>query len=470
MLSSLLVLAAFLAFWLNGAYRNAKATLTERGNSLYLESVREVQDSVYSYVIRGFIQKAEANDNWYADSLPHGLGKVDVRLSTYDGDTEEDVKEDRFPTKEKTRFRQLGLSITADTAVSTDTLIFIERLEAFEHLGVSKRDDGLQDQILKRFDNYLAKNELPLAYNIQQKASGRDTTDLRFFPGDFNTFLSEEVVFAQATPYLLSKISGQLLFSIFLFCLTGLAFYTMHRSNQRALQYTQLKSDFMSNMTHELKTPITTIGLALEAMEGFVRNEDTGKTNEYLQISQHELGRLSLLVDKVLKLSLFENDVPKLKREPTDLRLIVGKVQDAMRIQMEQRGGRFNVSTEGDSFHLLGDPVHLTNVLFNLLDNSLKYAKDAPEVDIKLEQRTGQILLQVCDNGIGIPKEYRSKVFERFFRVPSVGDRHDVKGYGLGLSYVADIIKQHGGQIELSPNEPQGTCFTITLPSQEDAS
>lgn len=467
MLSSLLVLAAFLAFWLHGAYRNAEAALTERGNSLYLESVREVQDSVYRDFIQVFIRKAEENEGWYTDSLPAGLGKVDVRLNTYEDVSDEDDAD--FPSVEKKRFRQLGLSITSDTAVSSDTLIFIEKMETFEHLGISKRDQKLQGQILERFDSHLEKNGLPPTYDIQKKTSTRDTTDLRFFPGDFNSFLSEEVVFLTSTPYLLRKISGQLLFSLFLFCLTGLAFLTMHRSNRRALQYTQLKSDFMSNMTHELKTPITTIGLALEAMEGFVKHEKTEKTNEYLQISQHELGRLSLLVDKVLKLSLFENDVPKLKREVIDLRHIVGKVQDAMRIQMEQSGGRFTVSTQGENFQLIADPVHLTNVLFNLLDNSIKYAKDAPEVDIEIVSAAQGITLRICDNGIGIPKEYRSKVFERFFRVPSTGDRHDVKGYGLGLSYVADIIKQHGGQIELSPNNPQGSCFTITLPQPKDA-
>ena len=462
MLSSLLVLGCFLAFWLREAYQDAESALAEKGNLLYQEAVRQVQDSVYRQVIQIFVQKAETNGGFFSDSLPSGLGILDVQVRT--DSTPDRLVTDRFPTKEKQRFRQLGLTITADTVKTPDTLIYIEKLERFEHLRINKRDEHLQGEIRKYFNNALQEDELPQTYSINQDSLNRDTSDLRFFPGDFNTFLSERVVFQQTTSFLLSKISGQLLFSVFLFCLTTLAFVALHRSNKRALQYTQLKSDFMSNMTHELKTPITTVGLALEAMQGFINQQQTDKAKEYLQISQHELNRLSLLVDKVLKLSVFENDIPKLKREPTDMKQLLRKVMDAMHIQIEQNGGHFQFSTKGNDFRLVADPIHLTNVVFNLLDNSIKYTETTPKVELQLKEADDHIELLITDNGMGIPREYREKVFDRFFRVPGVGSRHDVKGYGLGLSYVADIIKQHGGQISLSPNTPSGTRFTIILP------
>ena len=462
MLSSLLVLACFLGFWLRDAYQDAETTLSEKGNLLYQEAVRQVQDSVYREVIQVFVQRAENAKGAYTDSFPSSLGRVDVRIQTDSAHRPD--SDERFPSTQKPRFRQLGLTVAADSAASSDTLIFIERLERFERFGRSQEDDHLEGEIQKRFKRALNKNELPTNYYVTQDSLQRDTSDLRFFPGDFNTYLSEEVVFQQAGSFLLRQISGQFLFSIFLFCLTALAFFTLLKSNRSALQYTQLKNDFMSNMTHELKTPITTIGLALEAMRNFITNRETDKASEYLQISQHELNRLSLLVDKVLKLSIFDNGVPTLKRETTDLHLLLKKVMDAMHIQMEQHGGQFHLETQGETFSLDADPVHLTNVIFNLLDNSLKYNEAPPQVDIKLEELPRHLRISIADNGIGIPKAYHEKVFERFFRVPATGNRHDVKGYGLGLSYVADIIEQHGGQIDLAANAPQGTRFIITLP------
>ncbi len=310
MLSSMLVLASFLAFWLREGYLEAEAAMTEKGNLLYQEAVRQVQDSVYHQFIQIFVENASKEKVFYNDSLPSALERLNLNLRT-------DQKIDTtvtptFPGEQPKRFRQLNLTVSADTTVNTDTVIFIEKLERFQHLGLSKRDTSLQAEIWQYFDQKLIQNQLPDTYEIILNSTKQDTSDLRFFPGDFNTFLSEEVVFTETESFLFRKILGQLLFSLFLLSLTGLAFWSLRRSTQQALQYTQLKSDFMSNMTHELKTPITTIGLALEAIQGFATQNDQEKTAEYLQISQHELSRLSLLVDKVLKLTLFEESVPKL--------------------------------------------------------------------------------------------------------------------------------------------------------------
>ncbi len=122
-----------------------------------------------------------------------------------------------------------------------------------------------------------------------------------------------------------------------------------------------------------------------------------------------------------------------------------------------------NFTTEGQDFQIEADPIHLTNVVYNLLDNALKYSKDQPNIDINLSEHNGSLTLSVKDQGIGIPKEYQSKVFDQFFRVPN-GDRHNVKGYGLGLSYVAGVIQQHGGQIILDSEVDNGTRFTVFLP------
>ncbi|MEL6837290.1 MAG: HAMP domain-containing sensor histidine kinase [Bacteroidota bacterium] len=466
MLSSMVVLTSFLAFWLREGYLEAETAMTEKGNLLYQESVRQVQDSVYHQFIKVFVQRAEQGSTFETDSFPSALTRFNLDLRT-DQEVDSTAKP-TFPGEGTNRYRQLNLTVSADTVADKDTLVFIERFEHLENIDLSVRDTSLQAEIRQYFDQKLVDNQLPSSYTVALNPAKQDTSDLRFFPGDFNTFRSEEVIFTETGSFLLGKISGQLLFSLFLLGLTGLAFWSLRRSTQQALQYTQLKSDFMSNMTHELKTPITTIGLALEAIQGFVTQNEQEKTEEYLQISQHELSRLSLLVDKVLKLTLFEESIPQLKMAPTDLQHISQKVVDAMKLQIEESGGVIEFECSGASFELSADAVHLSNVLFNLLDNSLKYTTGAPEIRLALEDQEDFVYVTVSDRGIGIPIAYEKKVFDRFFRVPSTGNRHDVKGYGLGLSYVADIVKQHGGQIQLRSNEPQGSIFQIILPKAHE--
>lgn len=226
-----------------------------------------------------------------------------------------------------------------------------------------------------------------------------------------------------------------------------------------------MKSDLMSNITHELKTPIATVGVAIEALKNFNAIQDPQRTREYLDISQNELQRLSLLVDKVLKLSMFEKKDVELKQEVFDLGQVVDEVVSSLRLQTEKYRGQITVETSG-SLQLRGDRLHLQSVVFNLLDNALKYSKENPSIRVQLTGREGEVELKVSDNGIGIPAGYLNKVFEKFFRVPT-GDTHNAKGHGLGLSYVAQVVKQHGGTISLDSHEGIGSTFTIIIPKNQ---
>lgn len=486
MLTSLVTLALFLVFWLRSAYQDAHLVMTDKGNLLYQEAVREVQDSVYQRFIIRFVEKASANGSRSpSELLTNGSGissdtgqlatedvTIEIALENAQRQRLEFFRQDSAPDtshlKRLKRFTSRFPTERADTVSEDDTLVYIEQLNTTSRIGLRQEDDSLQLIILQRFTSALRKAGLPTEFRIEEQPNENDSLDLAFFPGNFNTYLQEQVIFTHPTWYLSQKITGPFFVSIFLFLLTTLSFWSLRRSNARALQYTRLKGDFMSNMTHELKTPITTVGLAVEAMRGFVKNGEQEKIGEYLTISQHELNRLSLLVDKVLKLSLFENDVPRLKKETVDLREIFSKVKDAMTIQVEQAGGVLNWSSEGEDFLLSGDAVHLSNVLFNLLDNTLKYTEQAPVVNVELTAEPDHLFLTISDNGIGIPPAYQRKVFDRFFRVPQRGSQHNVKGYGLGLSYVADIVRQHRGEITLTSKPGQGTTFKVKLPRTSD--
>jgi two-component system phosphate regulon sensor histidine kinase PhoR len=203
--------------------------------------------------------------------------------------------------------------------------------------------------------------------------------------------------------------------------------------------------------------------VAIEALQNFDALESPERTQEYLAISQLELNRLSLLVDKVLRMSLFEQGEPELKTEPLDLRLLVEEVLSAMKLQFEKYRAEVGFSVSGTDFSLRGDRLHLVSVLYNLLENALKYSPLPPKITVSLAHSEHQLTLQVKDQGRGIPSEYQSRIFEKFFRVPT-GDVHDVKGHGLGLNYVAGVVQLHQGSIEVESKEGRGTAFTVRLP------
>ena len=266
-------------------------------------------------------------------------------------------------------------------------------------------------------------------------------------------------------PYIVKKLTLPILFSVFLVGFSLLSFLLLYRNILRQQKLAAIKNEFISNITHELKTPIATVGVAIEALKNFNAIDNPQKTREYLDISSNELQRLGLLVDKVLKLSMFEKKEIDLKYETLNLKELVDEVVASMRLQIEKYHARVTVVAEGDVV-LQGDRLHLLSVVFNLLDNSLKYGKDDPAIRIELKGSGEKVELNIADNGIGIPQEYKDKVFEKFFRVP-VGNTHNAKGYGLGLSYVAHVIQKHKGQISVDSQPGLGTRFTITLPKEQ---
>jgi two-component system phosphate regulon sensor histidine kinase PhoR len=265
------------------------------------------------------------------------------------------------------------------------------------------------------------------------------------------------------TGVVLQKISLQILVSVLLVGITILSFVLLLRNLMQQQRLTLLKNEFISNITHELKTPIATVSVAIEALKNFNALQDPQRTKEYLDISASELQRLSLLVDKVLKLSMFEKHQIELRAETFNLEQLVQEVIASMKLQFEKYSAQVSVQLHGDDFTLKADRLHITSVIFNLLDNALKYSKANPVIQVDLFATRDQIEMSVTDNGIGISHEYRQKVFDKFFRVPA-GDTHNVKGYGLGLSYVAYVASRHHGTIDLESQPGIGSRFIIKLP------
>jgi two-component system phosphate regulon sensor histidine kinase PhoR len=275
--------------------------------------------------------------------------------------------------------------------------------------------------------------------------------------------------FGDVSFYIFKKISLQFFLSLFLIALTILSFVFIYRNLMAQKRLTAIKNEFIGNITHELKTPIATVSVAIEAMKNFDALQDPERTQEYLGIAGQELNRLSLLVDKVLRLSMFETQQVELKYEWFDIKKLLEEVMNSMQLQFQKFGANVKLTSSGEDFMMMADRMHITSVVYNLLDNALKYSKENPEVDMHIEAAPAEMILTVKDNGIGIPASYKEKIFDKFFRVPH-GDKHNVKGYGLGLSYTAHIIAEHKGSIKLESEEGRGTTFIIKLPKENAGS
>lgn len=280
-------------------------------------------------------------------------------------------------------------------------------------------------------------------------------------------FLSKnayQASFEAPTSFLMRKIAPQILLSLLLVAFTSISFLFLYRNLLAQRRLTLMKNDFISNITHELKTPIATVNVAIEALRNFDALQSPERTKEYLDISASELQRLSLLVDKVLKLSMFENKDIELQKSHFNLKELVEEVMHSMRLQFQKNKATISFKTAGEPFVIHADRLHITSVIYNLLDNALKYGGDKPEIKVELAATPQEFKFRVEDNGIGISPEYANKVFEKFFRVPS-GDHHNIKGYGLGLSYAAHVVQQHGGSISVESQPGKGSAFIIKLPN-----
>jgi two-component system phosphate regulon sensor histidine kinase PhoR len=328
------------------------------------------------------------------------------------------------------------------------------------------------EEITVLYRRELAKEGIFLPFRItagtgdrQHESFSADGVGNKVMAG-FSKPLLYQVDFDHSFWFMARRVGPQAAFSLVLIGITVFSFLLLYRNWQRQRRLTELKNDFISNITHELKTPIATVSVAVEALRNFNALQDPVRTREYLDISADELQRLSLLVDKVLKLSLFERQEIELKSDYFDLRTLVEDVMASMRLQFEKYEAKVVLAAATADFRLRADKLHITSVIFNLLDNALKYGKPHPSITIDLGAEQGQLVLAVIDNGLGIPAAYREKIFEKFFRVPT-GDKHNVKGYGMGLSYVYYVLKRQGGTISVSSEEGIGSRFTVKIPRND---
>ena len=477
---TLLVVTGFQLFWLSQIYRREKENLDTRTGIEFRDAMLKLQasalrakfeppnrsDTDSNYTIRRFKDSGDLVDK--TDAM---VGMVDM-MNGNDSMNEEGIAIHEMELKINESPKIVISNSSAGRTIDikgSDSMpkngnIFITMFRGIDSIAASIDSADLHKAVLENYRQ--AGIDIPFSiHRVTESDTRKIPADTKVYRAGFTKNVNFELVLGNTFLYYIRKMALPLLFSLFLVGVTLASLLLLYRSLKQQQKLALLKNDFISNITHELKTPIATVTVALEALQNFNAINDPVKTASYLEMSQQEMKRLSLLVDKVLRVSMFENSKVKLKREQVDLVALIDEVMASMRLQFEKTGTKIGLHLQGGDFIVSADRLHLLSVVYNLFDNAMKYCKGTPCVDVYLTAHGNVIDLRFVDNGIGIPAGYQDKVFEKFFRVPT-GDIHDVKGYGLGLSYVAHIVHEHGGKISLNSVEGKGSEFIIQLPRQ----
>ncbi|MCZ4243064.1 sensor histidine kinase [Pedobacter punctiformis] len=254
----------------------------------------------------------------------------------------------------------------------------------------------------------------------------------------------------------LASSVGLLLVLVFIFS------YTLYAILKQK-KISEMKTDFINNMTHEFKTPVATIMIASEALKDPEVTEDKSRIKRLAGIIYDENVRLGNHIERVLSIARLEKNELKLENTEVDVNDLIAIVLDSMSLQLQKRNAIITLNTDAENAVVFGDEMHLSSVIYNLIDNANKYSLNAPEISITTRNSNKLLIVEISDKGIGMTKEHSKRIFDQFYRVPT-GNLHDVKGFGLGLNYVQDIIKRLNGSIKVSSEKDRGTTFEISLP------
>ena len=446
----------------------------KRDESYYLQNNQDPQE-IAQTITQQKLQIKDANGNILQIDQLHSFSQKFEPLSSLDKKQTSNNIISTSQDLQKTLMRRLKYQNALMQEVLVNILNTANLKPIQERVDFKKLNNYLKSEFINNglnlpFIFFVINKDGKTVYQsgeIKKEPIASDIITYVLFPNDPPSKLNYlKVYFPTKGDYISSSVTfivPSVLFSLILLVTFIFTIYIVFRQKRLS----EMKNDFINNMTHELKTPVSTISLAAQML----KDSDITKSPDVFKhisgVINDETKRLGFLVEKVLQMSLFERQKAAFKLKEVDANDLVISVANTFVLKVEKYDGSLDIDLQATDSSIYVDEMHITNVLFNLMDNAVKYRR--PEVPLTLMVRTwndnnGKLLISVEDNGIGIKKEYLKKVFDRFFRVPT-GNVHDVKGFGLGLAYVRKIIEDHKGTIraEMGPGNV-GTKFIITLP------
>ncbi|TBO41441.1 sensor histidine kinase [Pedobacter kyonggii] len=331
---------------------------------------------------------------------------------------------------------------------------------------VNHRLDGLGVAIDRNYALYDYSN----GKLVKGKAVSKDASS--FVSGKYTYNLKfqkqYQLVVPSITWLIIYQMRYYLISSFLMLALTAAAFYLLIRLMKNQQLYAQARMSFTSNITHELQTPISTIAVALESISKYRLIDEPEKLQNYINISRHELHRLQAMIEKVLKQEQMDLGKTKLQFTLFEIQSVLRQVIFSMDIQVREKNTQLILAPSDEPYFIKGDAMHIANVCYNLIDNALKYSPAQSKIEVSCSIADRELTISFKDNGPGIKAIYQQQVFERFFRIFSQDNIHNVKGSGLGLHYVKQVVELHGGRVALQSKIGKGSNFMIILPLYEE--
>ena len=479
MISSQLLLTGFVTYWLANQYKHERLQL----QTLLSHDLYSVYDQLVDSMLMEHLITPTLNDSLLVNVKLAEMGAMhagsesghaSVIIKHLEADSSVEPEVFAFQMKEPLADSLLMdsirfLSTTDEERLVRSVKLFINetdaafRTDAKAHVFSMDLDSVVLLQMLK--ETFLAKD-----WNFNVKWVG-DNPEAAVAGSQHGILIQSKphlemkaLQVEHIAPYLMGLVLPQFIFGLVLLALSASALIIAYRSLKKQLVLNELRNDFISNISHELKTPVSTVKVALEALRTFDLKQDPEVSANYLEMASKEANRLESLVGKVLNHQLLEDPGAVIQKETCDLGEVVRNVLGTLELPIKEAGAKVEVQYSPEPCLVLADPVYLESVVINLIDNSLKYAGPQAEIGIELINKDQGNLLKVRDRGPGIPDEYRDQIYEKFFRIPS-GDQHNVKGYGLGLNFASRVMAHHGGSITFM-NLPDGGCeFILNFPT-----
>jgi two-component system phosphate regulon sensor histidine kinase PhoR len=391
------------------------------------------------------------------------------------------------------QFEQYKTNAIRDIRTAMNNL-YLEKY--YRREGEVELDDALKERLLR--NNFTAtmftKDEItPIIQKALRNNNIKDPYEFNIIDSYENTIISSDnfsvLHFEKSTPirlntdnlnnqeilylyiresnkYIISNMGWMIAASIILTTIIISAFALTVRTLFNQKKLSEIKSDFINNMTHELKTPLATISLAVDALNNHKVINDEEKIRYYSGMIREENKRMNKQVETILQAARIERQEISLNLQELNAHEIIRKVADNLTLQIQERKGTLNLNLKAAKHKIIADDVHFSNIIFNLLDNAIKYSREDAPLQINLEtvNNGSMFAIRVRDNGIGMNKETQARVFEKFYRAHT-GNLHNVKGFGLGLSYVKAMVDAHHGRIKLESTLGKGSMFIVSFPA-----
>jgi two-component system, OmpR family, phosphate regulon sensor histidine kinase PhoR len=455
------------AYWMKNAWQLKEKQFDQLITRSMIDIVREIEQREVSEIILHKIDPLSLHTRFFTPPRRDSTG-VKVKPSAAlppkgSGDMKEG--QDRKPQmgewlKNRREFVDRVIAGMFTVAPKIENRINASELEEVIHKILNGNGIDLKfEYAVIRFNNEVAFRSA--AFNPAEEANYYKT---QLFPED--VFVSANfltIYFPDKRNFLLRSISYLAISSLLLTLAIVVSFAITIVIMFRQKRLSEIRNDFVSNMTHELKTPISTISLASQMLGDRSIPTEVKNTEQISKIISEECRRLGNQVEKVLQTAVFDKGKLKLRLDEVDMHEILSGVVENFSIQVRSRNGKISLALGAENFILMADHVHITNVMSNLLDNAIKYCNRNPEIHVETSDKGEFLLISITDNGIGISKADQKRIFEQFYRVPT-GNVHTVKGFGLGLSYVKMIIEEHHGYIDLESELYEGSTFKLYLP------